>query len=70
MAKTGHGDESLLSPAARTTVLAPTLTVEVNVTGQAEADLPAKIAEHVDEHFKAALRDASVATGANGGKIP
>ena len=52
-------------------VAAPQLHVEVHVQGGAnDASTADTIVQHIQEFFTGALRDAQIATGARGGKIP
>lgn len=57
-------------PTPQVSVAAPQLHVTVQISGQAEADLPDKINESIVDMFESVLRDASIATGARGGKVP
>lgn len=51
-------------------VVAPQLHVEVHVQGNADANALDTMTRQIEEYFNGALRDAQIATGARGGKIP
>jgi hypothetical protein len=51
-------------------VVAPQLHVEVHVQGNADANALDASLKQIEDYFNGALRDAQIAAGARGGKIP